>query len=41
MRRYYDNKIGRWELSTMDKDPLIAAEKFLTMLEEHYEKYDL
>lgn len=34
-------KNGRWELATYDKDPLIAAEKFLTMLSEHYDKYKL
>lgn len=32
------NKSCRWELATHDKDPLIAAEKFLTMLTEYYEK---
>ena len=31
----------RWELSTMAEDPLIAAEKFLTMLREHQEKYNV
>lgn len=29
---------SRWELSTIGESPLIAAEKFLTMLDEHYEK---
>lgn len=32
---------NRWELSTMDNDPLIAAEKFLTMLTKHQEKYSV
>jgi hypothetical protein len=30
---------GRWELSTMADDPLTVAEKFLTLLTEHEEKY--
>jgi hypothetical protein len=32
---------GRWELSTIDTDPLVVAEKFLTMLNEHYERYGI
>ena len=30
-----------WEISVMDNSPLIAAEKFLTMLTEHEEKYNV
>lgn len=33
------NNGSPWEISTMDSDPLVAAEKFLTMLTEHQEKY--
>ena len=30
---------GRWELATTASDPLVVAEKFMTMLDEHYERY--
>ena len=30
---------GRWELSTMDSSPLVAAEKFMTLLADHAEKF--
>lgn len=30
---------SQWELSTMDESPLVAAEKFLTMLIEHEQNY--
>lgn len=29
----------RWELATMDNDPLIAAEKFATLLSDHEERF--
>ena len=34
-----NNNGQRWELSTMDNDPLTAAEKFLTLITEHEEKF--
>jgi hypothetical protein len=32
---------SKWELSVIGNDPTEAAEKFMTMLNEHYDKYDL
>lgn len=29
----------KWELGTMDSDPLVAAEKFLTLLIDHEERF--
>lgn len=38
--KYMRTKNGsNWELSTMDSDPLVAAEKFLTMLIDHEQAF--
>lgn len=38
MGRSHTSTDGRWELAAMDNDPLVAAEKFLTILSDHEEK---